>query len=77
MLESLSPDIAKTADLVAEINAASGEQRAGADQIGQAMMQLDAIVQKNAAASEELAAAAKSLSEEASILRGAISHFVI
>ncbi|HNY17074.1 MAG TPA: methyl-accepting chemotaxis protein, partial [Treponemataceae bacterium] len=50
VLENLSPDIAKTADLVAEINAASGEQRAGADQIGQAMMQLDAIVQKNAAA---------------------------
>ena len=77
VLENLSPDIAKTADLVAEINAASGEQRAGADQIGQAMMQLDAIVQKNAAASEELAAAAKNLSEEASILRSTISHFTI
>ncbi len=77
VLESLVPDIGKTADLVAEISAASGEQRVGADQIAQAMIQLDAIVQKNAAASEELAASAQSLNGEAATLREAISKFTI
>ena len=77
VLENLAPDIGKTAALVAEINAASGEQRIGADQIAQSMTQLDAIVQKNAAASEELAAAAQSLQEEAIALREAISKFTI
>ncbi|HNY21624.1 MAG TPA: methyl-accepting chemotaxis protein [Treponemataceae bacterium] len=77
VLESLAPDIGKTADLVAEISAASGEQRVGADQIAQAMIQLDAIVQKNAAASEELAASAQNLNGEASALRDAMSKFTI
>lgn len=76
-LESLAPDIGKTADLVAEISAASGEQKVGADQIAQAMMQLDAIVQKNAAASEELAASAKHLSDESLVLRDAVSRFTV
>ena len=75
VLDSLAPDIAKTADLVAEISAASAEQRVGADQIAQAMTQLDGIVQKNAAASEELAAAAKTLSDESEILKESIGRF--
>lgn len=77
VLANLAPDIGKTADLVAEISAASGEQRVGADQIGQAMIQLDSVVQKNAAAAEELAGASQSLRDEAATLKEAISHFKV
>jgi len=77
LLGELTPSIGKTSELVAEISAASNEQRIGADQIGQAMLQLDSVVQKNAAASEELAASAVSLSENASELRETISGFKI
>lgn len=77
VLESLAPDIGKTADLVAEISAATAEQRVGSDQIGQAMMQLDTVVQRNAAAAEELAASSQNLNDEADSLRDAIGQFKV
>jgi methyl-accepting chemotaxis protein len=52
--------IVKTADLVREISAATREQNTGAEQINQAIIQLDTVIQNNAATSEELS----SLSEE-------------
>lgn len=77
VLASLAPDIVKTADLVGEISAASAEQRVGADQIGQAMTQLDMVVQRNAAAAEELAASAENLSAQADTLRDTVSRFKV
>ncbi len=77
VLASLAPDIVKTADLVGEISAASAEQRVGADQIGQAMTQLDTVVQRNAAAAEELAASAENLSAQAENLRDTVSRFKV
>ena len=65
----------KTADLVGEISAASAEQRMGAEQIGQSMIQLDTVVQRNAAASEQLAASAEKLNEQADTLRDTVSRF--
>ncbi len=46
MLEQLVPDIQRTADLVAEISAACREQNVGADQINQAIQQLDQVTQQ-------------------------------
>jgi methyl-accepting chemotaxis protein len=77
LLAGLAPDIGRTADLVAEISAATTEQRIGADQIAQAMTQLDTVVQKNAAAAEELTAAAQNLNEEAESMKQSISSFKI
>lgn len=77
VLSGLTPDIVRTADLVAEISAASNEQRMGVDQIGQAMIQLDTVVQKNAAASEELTAAAQTLNDEALSLKENVNRFII
>ncbi len=76
-LAGLAPDIARTAELISEISSATSEQRAGADQIGQAMTQLDSVVQRNAAAAEEMAAAAQALNEEAETLRSAVSSFKV
>jgi methyl-accepting chemotaxis protein len=68
MLEHLVPDIEKTAELVTEINAASGEQAGGVQQINTAIQQLSSVVQENAASSEELASTAEELSAQAILM---------
>jgi methyl-accepting chemotaxis protein len=68
MLEHLVPDIEKTAELVTEINAASGEQAGGVQQINKAIQQLSSVVQENAASSEELASTAEELSAQAVLM---------
>jgi methyl-accepting chemotaxis protein len=72
MLGNLVPDIQRTADLVTEINAASGEQANGVEQINKAVQQLSSVVQENAASAEELAATAEELSAEATMMREAV-----
>jgi methyl-accepting chemotaxis protein len=69
------PDIRKTADLIAEISAASREQGVGADQIARAVTQLDTVIQQNASASEEMASMAEELSSQAEQLADAIAYF--
>jgi methyl-accepting chemotaxis protein len=75
MLSRIVPAIQKTADLVQEINAASNEQKNGADQINKAIQQLDQVIQQNAAASEEMASTAEELSSQAEQLQQAMSFF--
>lgn len=73
MLQKLVPDIQKTAELVAEINAASGEQANGAQQINTAIQQLNSVVQQNASSAEELAATAEELSAQTVHMQEAIN----
>ncbi|MTW20959.1 HAMP domain-containing methyl-accepting chemotaxis protein [Allochromatium palmeri] len=75
LLEQMVPNIVKTADLVEEITAASGEQAAGIGQINEAMSQLDKATQQNASSSEELAATAEELSGQAGQLQETMSFF--
>ncbi len=75
LLEEMVPNIQKTADLVQEISAASGEQSAGVGQINNSMTQLDKATQQNASASEELAATAEELSGQAEQLQQSVSYF--
>jgi methyl-accepting chemotaxis protein len=77
LLAKLVPDIQKTAELVREIAAASGEQTTGASQVNRALQQLDQVIQQNASASEELAATAEELSSQAEILQSSIAFFKI
>ncbi|MFP4060380.1 MAG: methyl-accepting chemotaxis protein [Bacteroidales bacterium] len=74
-LETLVPEIEKTAKLVQEISAASLEQNSGADQINNAIQQLNDVTQQNAAASEEMATSAEELSSQADQLNDIISFF--
>jgi len=74
-LEGLLPDIRQTADLVQEISHASAEQENGVEQINSAIMQLDKVIQANAASSEELDATAQQLSEMAVRLKETMRHF--
>jgi methyl-accepting chemotaxis protein len=74
-LDELVPDIRKTAELIQEIAAASGEQSSGADQIAKGVTQMDTVVQQNASSSEELAATAEELAGQATSLAETIGFF--
>ena len=77
MLEKLVPNIQKTADLVKEISAASGEQNTGAEQINTALQQLQTVIQQNASASEEMAATSEELTGQAEGMMTSINFFDI
>ncbi len=77
MLAKLVPDIQKTAELVAEISAASKEQNIGAEQINKAIQQLDQVTQQNASASEEMASTSEELSSQAEQLQDTIGFFKV
>jgi methyl-accepting chemotaxis protein len=75
MLTKLVPDIQRTADLIQEIAAASGEQNSGAEQINKAIQQLDSVIQQNASASEEMASTSEELSSQAQQLQQTVGFF--
>ncbi len=89
MLEKIVPDIQKTAELVQEISAASKEQNTGTEQINKALIQLEQIIQQNAASSgqisstileqssqaEEMASMSEELESQAENLDCAVSFF--
>jgi methyl-accepting chemotaxis protein len=61
--------------LIGEISSASVQQTTGIGQIGDAVAQLDQVTQQNAALVEESAAAAESLSQQATHLAQAVAVF--
>jgi len=67
--------IARVADIVREISAASHEQSAGVSQVGEAVTHMDQVTQQNAALVEEMAAAASSLKSQAQELVQAVAAF--
>ena len=75
LFEDLVPNIQKTAQLVQEINAASGEQNLGAQQVNEAIQQLNNITQQNAAGAEQLASNSEELSSQADSMRSTINYF--
>lgn len=75
LLGTLVPDIRKTAELVQDISASCVEQTKGANQVSKAMLDLDTVIQKNSAASEELAATAEELAGQARQLRESVAFF--
>ncbi len=77
LLERVIPEIQKTAQLVQEISTSSSEQRNGAGQINDALLQLNNVTQSNAASAEELAANAELFKQQSENLRGIIGFFEI
>jgi methyl-accepting chemotaxis protein len=77
MLNKLVPDIQKTAELVAEINAASAEQNKGIQQVNTAVQQFNQVVQSNASASEELASTSEELASQAEELKNRLEFFKV
>ncbi|SNS14127.1 methyl-accepting chemotaxis protein [Noviherbaspirillum humi] len=62
-------------DIMGRISSAGAEQQSGIEQIGQALSQMDAGTQQNAALVEEAAAASDALQNQAQSLAGAVRTF--
>lgn len=75
LLNEILPNIRKTAELIHEIASASEEQSTGLRQINQAVVQLDRVIQQNAASSEQLAATAEQLNNQSQALVEQVSFF--
>jgi methyl-accepting chemotaxis protein len=76
-MEQVVDSIRKVSDIVAEISSASAEQSTGIEQVNQAITDMDASTQHNAALVEESAAAATSLQDQAAKLAQVVSLFKI
>jgi methyl-accepting chemotaxis protein len=61
--------------LIAAIAAASREQSSGIEQVNTAMVQMEQVVQQNAALVEQASAATDSMKEQAHALLAAVAHF--
>ena len=67
--------VERVTGIMGEIEAAALEQSDGIEQVNKAVSQIDEVTQHNAALVEEAAAAAKSLEEQAAVLRDAVAVF--
>lgn len=76
-LESINQTIQKVADMVSEITGASKEQAQGISQINQAVTNLDAVTQQNAALVEETSASAETLNHQSANLKSLMEFFEI
>jgi len=74
-MREIVTSVQRVTDIMAEISSASAEQTAGIDQINQAVMQMDAVTQQNAALVEQSAAASESMQEQSAALAQAVAVF--
>ncbi|MBW3498492.1 methyl-accepting chemotaxis protein [Janthinobacterium sp. NKUCC08_JDC] len=74
-MEEIVSSVRRVTDIMAEITSASNEQETGIEQINQAITEMDAVTQQNAALVEEAAAASEALQDQAGILAEAVSVF--
>jgi methyl-accepting chemotaxis protein len=73
----LVPEIRRTADLIQEILATTTEQQTGIAEITKAISELDKVIQRNAAHSEQLSGTAEGLSTQAGELAKTVSAFTL
>lgn len=76
-LGELVPSIRKTADLVQRVTAASNEQSTSVSQMTKTMTEVDQVMQRNAAATEELSSTAEELAAQAESLQQLVGYFRI
>ena len=74
-MQEVVESVKRVTDIMSEITAASQEQSLGIEQINQAVTLMDEATQQNAALVEEAAAAAESLSDQATALVHVVSVF--
>jgi len=72
-LAEIVEEVRKVDELVGEVATASHEQSQGVDQINAAILEMDKVVQANAASAEESAGASEELNAQALMLRESIS----
>ncbi len=74
-MDEIVVSVKRVTDIMGEISVASHEQENGIEQINQAVTEMDAVTQQNAALVEEAAAAAQSLKEQSARLAETVSVF--
>jgi methyl-accepting chemotaxis protein len=73
----ISESASKVGDLVAEIAAASNEQAQGVDQINTAVVEMDKVVQNNAATAEESASSSEEMIAQAEQMKEMVAELVV
>uniref|UniRef100_Q07SD7 Methyl-accepting chemotaxis sensory transducer with Pas/Pac sensor n=1 Tax=Rhodopseudomonas palustris (strain BisA53) TaxID=316055 RepID=Q07SD7_RHOP5 len=76
-MEEIVQSVKRVTDIMAEISAASQEQRGGIEQVNTAVTQMDKVTQQNAALVEEAAAAAKSMEDQTNSMQEMVSQFLV
>ena len=76
ILSTINQEITKAAELMVEVDTASSDQSKGVIQITNSVDSLDQVTQKNAASSEEIAAAGEELSAQANDLDNMVAIMV-
>jgi methyl-accepting chemotaxis protein len=74
-MQRVLASVRKVTGIMADITAASDEQRIGIEQVNQAVGQMDSVTQQNAALVEQAAGAAQALQEQAHTLNDTIRMF--
>jgi len=74
-MQEVVTSVERVTGMMSAILTASVEQRSGIEQINQAVAEMDAVTQQNAALVEQAAAAAESLQDQARALEQAVSVF--
>jgi methyl-accepting chemotaxis protein len=74
-MDEVVTSVKRVSDIISEIAAASDEQRAGIEQVNQAITQMDHVTQQNAALVEEAAAAAAAMQDQAGSVSQVVSVF--
>src|SRR5690554_713042 len=75
IFSELVPKIMKSAELVMEISAASKEQNVGAEQINNALLELDRVSQGNAQAAEDINGMVQQFNAEVEAIYKVVSYF--
>ncbi|WP_035659497.1 methyl-accepting chemotaxis protein, partial [Bradyrhizobium sp. STM 3809] len=76
-MEEIVQSVKRVTDIMAEISAASQEQRGGIEQVNNAVTQMDKVTQQNAALVEEAAAAAKSMEDQTGAMTEMVGKFQV
>ncbi|HEX2939554.1 MAG TPA: methyl-accepting chemotaxis protein, partial [Rhodopila sp.] len=74
-MDEIVQSVRRVTDIMAEISAASQEQRGGIEQVNSAVVQMDKVTQQNAALVEEAAAAAKSMEDQTGTMATMVGQF--
>jgi methyl-accepting chemotaxis protein len=73
----VAANASKVGELVGEIAAASNEQAEGIEQVNKAVVEMDKVVQQNAANAEESASASEGMSAQAEQMKGFVDDLVV
>ena len=74
-LDSIVEAVKKVGDIIADIDAASTEQRAGISQVNEAITSIDELTQQNAALAEQTSSASQAMSQNARAMREHMGFF--